>query len=311
MEMEGMVEMIILLAILLVTAPFLYNALSSGQKGTDSTIQPALQQIKQTNLPPVDTGENSVPRVPEEQQSTGESDIPPVSEQQLPPVIPAPENPPSPNPVPPAPLPEPTQTTEPNPLASGYNDYPLAQWIPANQKGWQQSNRGLNNIHYIVIHSTESSASAAINWFKDPRASVSAHYLVRRDGSVVQFVREKDIAYHAGNWAYNQQSIGIEHERANNQDYTLVEYDASATLVNYLIGKYQISPDRDHIIGHVEVPSPCSNTCPGSLPVIDRPTSCNYDPSICKYGGLHAHTDPGPYWDWNGYMQRLTNNNIA
>jgi hypothetical protein len=90
-------------------------------------------------------------------------------------------------------------------------------------------------------------------------------------------VREKDIAWHAGNWTYNTQSIGIEHEGwvSDASWYTDAMYRASAALTRNVCLKYGIPMDRSHIIGHSEVPGA-------------------------------THTDPGQYWNWTYYMQLVT-----
>lgn len=70
---------------------------------------------------------------------------------------------------------------------------------------------------YIIMHYTAStSASSTIEWFLDPRAQVSAHLLIGRDGTITQFVPFTTIAWHAGesSWdgllSLNRYSIGIE-----------------------------------------------------------------------------------------------------
>ncbi len=139
-------------------------------------------------------------------------------------------------------------------------------------------------IDTIIIHVAQGSWSSAINWFKDPRAQASTHYTIRSsDGFMGQSVPEKDIAWHAGNWSYNQTSIGIEHEGyvSNPAWFTEEMYDSSSKLTAYLCYEYGIPIDRYHIIGHNEVPDP-------------------YDPG--QYGGAGNHTDPGYYWDWDKYM---------
>lgn len=68
-------------------------------------------------------------------------------------------------------------------------------------------------LDYVVIHVTQESYSKTVSIFQNPQKMVSAHYLVRSaDGHVAQCVRERDVAWHAGNWDYNTRSIGIEHE---------------------------------------------------------------------------------------------------
>ncbi len=158
--------------------------------------------------------------------------------------------------------------------AQATGEYSGSTWYGASSSNYTPANRGATQINYIVIHVTQGSWAGSLNWFTNPQAGSSAHYTVRSsDGAIGQSVREKDIAWHAGNWNYNQQSIGIEHEGYVTQSawFTDAMYRSSARLSAHLAKKYGIPIDRQHIIGHIEVP--------GS-----------------------THTDPGNYWNWTKYM---------
>ncbi|HCT78140.1 MAG TPA: N-acetylmuramyl-L-alanine amidase [Micromonosporaceae bacterium] len=154
-------------------------------------------------------------------------------------------------------------------------DYGPATWIPAHSANYTVANReSSHNINYVVIHTTQGSYNGTISWFQNPAAQVSAHYVVKSsNGAVTQMVREKDIGWHAGNWTYNTQSIGIEHEGWVEQDgwYTEAMYQSSAAIVRSVCAKYGIPKDRAHIIGHNQVPGA-------------------------------THTDPGPRWNWTHFM---------
>jgi hypothetical protein len=81
----------------------------------------------------------------------------------------------------------------------------------------------------------------------------------------------------------NCHSIGIEHvgETYDPAGFTVDEYRSSARLVAWLVRRYDIPVDRTHIIGHAQVPDP---NHPG------------------EYGGSSHHTDPGPHWRWDFYL---------
>jgi hypothetical protein len=148
------------------------------------------------------------------------------------------------------------------------------------------SNRsaGDGTVSSIVIHDTESTASSAINSFQSGTAYVSAHYVVGQDGSVTQVVPTADMAWHANNKTVNTHSIGVEHEGwalTTSQWYTPSEYQSSAKLVAYLAARFNIPLDRQHIIGHDEVPGITDSYLAGQ------------------------HWDPGPYWDWGYYLSLL------
>jgi len=51
---------------------------------------------------------------------------------------------------------------------------------------------------FIVIHIMQGTMAGTISWFKNPASEVSAHYLVGKDGRVVQMIKDTDAAWHAG-----------------------------------------------------------------------------------------------------------------
>lgn len=165
-------------------------------------------------------------------------------------------------------------------------DYPNATWYGAYKGNYTSANRpDSHEIDKIIVHVVQGSFSSAINWFNDSRAGVSAHYTVRSsDGFVGQSVHDRDLAYHAGYWPHNQTSIGIEHEGfvSDPSWFTDEMYRSSAQLSAYLCRRYGIPADRQHIIGHHEVPG-----CAG------------------EGGGAGCHTDPGRNWDWQKYMNLI------
>jgi len=135
----------------------------------------------------------------------------------------------------------------------------------------------------IVIHVAETSFWGTVRTLTDPDRPASAHFVVSQEGEVVRLVDPNDVAWHAGNKAVNESSIGIEHEGFTyvRGSLTTTEIDSSARLVAYLAIRYGIPIDRKHLIGHDEVPDPLH---PGLR------------------GGADHHTDPGPYWDWDRYL---------
>jgi N-acetylmuramoyl-L-alanine amidase len=160
-------------------------------------------------------------------------------------------------------------------FADGDTDYPGADWVPASTANYTASDRPTSYpIQMVVIHVTQETFDDTITLFQDPSHAACAHYVTRSaDGYLVQMVREHDIAWHAGNWDYNTRSIGIEHEGWVDDPswFTDAMYEASAALTADICSRYVIPVDRDHVIGHSEVPGT-------------------------------DHTDPGPYWDWDKYM---------
>ncbi|MFI6938779.1 N-acetylmuramoyl-L-alanine amidase [Streptomyces sp. NPDC050418] len=164
------------------------------------------------------------------------------------------------------------------------------EWIPAPYEEFGEGDYGNHDkadrpsdqsIDYIVVHDTEGSWDTTLKLVQDP-TYVSWQYTLRAtDGHIAQHVKLKDVAWHAGNWAVNSKSVGLEHEgflTAPDTWYTEAMYRSSARLVKYLSKRYDIPLDRQHILGHDTVPGPTS----ANIPLM--------------------HTDPGPYWDWQHYF---------
>lgn len=100
---------------------------------------------------------------------------------------------------------------------------------------------------------------------------VSAHLLIRRDGSVLQFVPFHERAWHAGESSFrgrtqcNDFSIGIELEGDDETPYDDRQYEVLSSVVRALIRAYPEISVRD-IAGHCDV-SPGRKSDPG--PALD------------------------------------------
>jgi AmpD protein len=104
---------------------------------------------------------------------------------------------------------------------------------------------------------------------------VSAHFFLRRDGSLVQFVSTSERAWHAGVSAWrgrekcNDFSVGIEIEGTDERPYTGAQYARLGPLIGAL---RQAMPSIAGIAAHSEI-------APG------------------------RKTDPGPAFDWARLMR--------
>ncbi len=96
---------------------------------------------------------------------------------------------------------------------------------------------------------------------------VSAHLLIRRDGSLIQFVPFDKRAWHAGESCYqgrsrcNDFSIGIELEGVDDLPYESAQYQALSEVVRYLVDGYE-TLSIEHIVGHSDI-APGRKTDPG------------------------------------------------
>ena len=96
---------------------------------------------------------------------------------------------------------------------------------------------------------------------------VSAHFLIERDGTLIQFVSCLDRAWHAGVSCFagrescNDFSIGIELEGTDDQAYSDLQYAALNQLVRELQLHYPLIT-RERICGHSDI-APGRKTDPG------------------------------------------------
>jgi N-acetyl-anhydromuramoyl-L-alanine amidase len=117
---------------------------------------------------------------------------------------------------------------------------------------------------------------------------VSTHLFIRRDGTLTQYVRFTDRAWHAGPSSYagreacNDFSVGIELEGTDTLAYDPLQYQALAAAVAALCAAYpRLAPDR--LVGHSDI-SPGRKTDPG--PAFDWPQARRLIAAAC------AQADP-------------------
>jgi len=84
---------------------------------------------------------------------------------------------------------------------------------------------------------------------------VSAHFVIRRDGELIQFVSAEDRAWHAGNSAWrgrencNDWSIGIELEGLEGGRFSVAQYLQTGRLLRVLSRRYPLA----EAVGHEHV----------------------------------------------------------
>jgi N-acetyl-anhydromuramyl-L-alanine amidase AmpD len=146
-----------------------------------------------------------------------------------------------------------------NPLVAqtGYNKHSVVKLDTPNIS---KSKRSLDQITLGVVHYTGSSSlEGTLAWFQNPEAKVSSHFVIDRDGAVVQFGELEDILWHAGKsewqgrkWC-NKYSIGYEFVCHPRDILTppqitsliyLVKGHVARTGMNALVGHEHISPGR-------------------------------------------------------------------
>jgi len=123
------------------------------------------------------------------------------------------------------------------------------------------------DIEALFTNSLDADAYPFYAGIRDLR--VSAHFLLRRDGEIVQFVSCNDRAWHAGVSCWqgrercNDFSIGIEIEGSDYVPFSPVQYVQLVDLLHALKSAYPIR----HVVGHNDI-------------------------------APQRKTDPGPFFDW-------------
>ncbi len=163
-------------------------------------------------------------------------------------------------------------------------DMPDVEWVPADSSNYTSANRGGAEIDWIIIHTVQGSASGAVSWFQNPDANVSAHFTVAEDGYLYQSLSEVNVGWHAGDWSYNQSSVGIEHGGYVSGTYEDAQLQKSADLVAYLCEQYGIPKQRA-----TYVPTNAGDNETGGIIGHDQVPGS-------------SHTDPGDNWDWDYFI---------
>ncbi len=131
--------------------------------------------------------------------------------------------------------------------------------IDWNDKLWAATtNLSIRKPNYVLIHHTaQNSTDQTIRTFQLERTAVSSHYVVGRDGKVVQMVNDYVRAHHAGagRWGndtdLNSSSIGIEMDNNGTTDpWPQVQIDALVELLKVLKERHRIP--QGNFIGHAD-----------------------------------------------------------
>lgn len=135
--------------------------------------------------------------------------------------------------------------------------------------------------HYIQDFFCNQLDHQAHSYFEHlQNTKVSAHFLIMRDGQIIQFVSTLDRAWHAGASSFegrtqcNDFSIGIELEGSDFEAFTPLQYAALMQLTHALQTYHSIT----NVCGHQHI-------------------------------APNRKTDPGPFFDWTLYQQLMINLN--
>lgn len=124
---------------------------------------------------------------------------------------------------------------------------------------WQASpNFDERRPNFIILHQTTNAAlEPALRTLTDPQRKVSAHYLIGRDGTLIQLVDEKQRAWHAGQswWGgltdLNSASIGIELDNTGDEPFAEPQILRLLDLLTELRERHKIP--ATNVLAHGDV----------------------------------------------------------
>lgn len=145
--------------------------------------------------------------------------------------------------------------------------------MPAGQaRGalWRPSpNFDQRRPNFVILHQTTNhNVARALATLTDPARKVSAHYLIARDGAVMQLVDESARAWHAGEsrWGgmgdLNSASIGIELDNTGDEPFAELQIAALLILLDDLRTRYRIP--AANVLAHGDV-APARKVDPSRL----------------------------------------------
>ncbi|GHU38972.1 N-acetylmuramoyl-L-alanine amidase [Betaproteobacteria bacterium] len=135
---------------------------------------------------------------------------------------------------------------------------------------WEASpNFDARRPNLVVLHHTsDRTLDEALITLISPWRKVSAHYLIGRDGEIVQLVAEKDRAWHAGaswwggNTDINSSSIGIELDNNGIEPFAEAQIGALLVLLSDVMSRHNIP--GANVVSHADV-SPGRKVDPSAL----------------------------------------------
>jgi N-acetylmuramoyl-L-alanine amidase len=136
---------------------------------------------------------------------------------------------------------------------------------------FSKKKRKIKEIKFVILHYTGmQSEIESINRLKNPRYKVSCHYLITRKGKIIQMVKDKNIAWHAGKSKWknfknlNSCSIGVElvnrGHKFGYQNYPKSQINSLLNLCKNLKKKYSIK--KENFLGHSDI-APLRKIDPG------------------------------------------------
>lgn len=129
--------------------------------------------------------------------------------------------------------------------------------------------KGSEYQKYIVLHDTEGDgdASSVIDYWDGNGAGVAAHFVVNKDGSIVQCVPLDSITHHAGfgDTGHNEK-YGVEDESRDDKEGTT---SIGSDFADYGMNSYSVGIEMVHVGGSGDYPQAQLEALDGLIAYID------------------------------------------
>lgn len=151
--------------------------------------------------------------------------------------------------------------------------YPGATWW--NHSPNSSPRRDGDKVQYFVVHHAADTNSVETQRDRFMRANdrnVSPNWLIGKDGSVSEIVPpDKYRAWTTGQFDYNAVTVETQNTSGNpNWGISEESHVAIAKLVAWASKRYGFPIDRQHVLGHREVPNVPATACPGPSMNLDK-----------------------------------------
>jgi N-acetyl-anhydromuramyl-L-alanine amidase AmpD len=165
-------------------------------------------------------------------------------------------------------------------------------WIASPNFGYPDQEHGRQGHEpvAIVCHIADGPRVGVVDWFQKTESQVSSHYLICKDGEIVQFVKESDVAwtnrilFEKGYEQYlsdrsvawidrcwndkidpNLLTVTIEYEGYAGKALPEAEIQAGITLTKDIFRHYGWSgTEKSRLVGHFQIDKVRKPDCPGS-----------------------------------------------
>ena len=144
-------------------------------------------------------------------------------------------------------------------LANALKQSPPADSLPQMVSAWVgTTNFNLRKPNFVIIHHTaQNSCDQTLKTFTNPKTSVSAHYVICKDGTVHHMLNDYLRAWHGGiarwgnNTDINSSSIGIEIDNNGVDSFATAQMATLLLLLGNLKHAYAIP--TANFIGHADI----------------------------------------------------------